>query len=92
VKRRPLDEVNKMANDIGNILVSWPHESDPLWNQDIDTQIKSIISILKSHGFKHDALISSSFLLWQGSKQKAEALAQVLQNSYPLFKVEFQLK
>lgn len=81
---------NEMANENGNISVSWPHESDPLWTVELNIQLKSIIPILKLHGFKHDALISSTFVLWQGSKQQANVLAALLMHSYPLFNVKFE--
>lgn len=79
-----------MANDDGSIIVSWPHESDPAWTQDVWIQLKSAIPTLKQYGFAHNATTSSTFLLWQGNQQQAEALAEALQYSHPLLKVEFE--
>lgn len=81
-----------MVNEDGTIIVSWPHESDPNWTQDVWIQLKSAIPILKQYGLTYKATNSSTFLLWEGNRQSAEALAEVLEHAHPLLSVEFELE
>lgn len=72
--------------EAGNIIVSWPYGD----TFNFAARFPKLRAVLSDHGFDGHALTSSSFLLFAGTREAADALAAKVAEIDPGFTVEWE--